>query len=152
MFWGCLFGGHKGLLIPIEGNLNAQGYRDLLENKILTWISKKRRQTRRPIVFQQDNAPAHTARICQEWFASNNLEVMDWPSNSPDLNPIENLWSILKYRLGQRTPKPNNKAELITACQEIWEEILPNERLKLVDSMPSRISAVLASKGGPTKY
>src|ERR1051325_10060431 len=55
-------------------------------------------------IFQQDGAPCHTAKVCQKWFKDNNLRLLSWPGNSPDLNPIKNLWAWLKILVSQRRP------------------------------------------------
>ena len=75
---------------------------------------------------------------------------MDWPAQSPDLNPIENLWSILDKHLSNR--KPKIESELFELLRNKWEQLDMSILRKLVDSMPDRCRAVIANKGFPTKY
>ena len=75
---------------------------------------------------------------------------MPWPSQSPDLNPIEHLWAHMKRKL--KNLKPKNIRELKEMLIMIWNEITPDITAKLVDSMPRRVEAVLHAKGSNTKY
>lgn len=80
-----------------------------------------------------------------EWFKEKKLNVLEWPSQSPDLNPIENLWFDLKWKL-------SNLEELEKFCHEEWAKI-PVERCdKLIETYQERLTAVIAAKGGSTKY
>ncbi len=72
-------------------------------------------------IFQQDLAPAHTAKCTKSWFNDHGVTGLDWPANSPDLNPIENLWSIVKRKM--RDTRPNNADELKAAIKETWASI-----------------------------
>ena len=111
------------------------------------------------LVFQQDNARPHTAHKTNEWLTEMAEEfgftVMDWPPNSPDLNPIENLWAILKANLVQRYPdtkylrgRPDTvRSVLKSRLTEIWWGIGPEVLNGLIDSMPHRVEAVLHAKG-----
>ena len=101
-------------------------------------------------IFQQDLAPAHTARSTKTWFDAHAITVLDWPANSPDLNPIENLWGILKRKM--RGTRPNNKEELTASIKKIWASITPMQCHRLIASMPRRIEAVIKAKGFPNKY
>lgn len=102
-------------------------------------------------IFQQDGAPCHTAQKCMKWFAGNNVKVLDWPGNSPDLNPIENLWSRLKKAVAAK--RPSNKRGLIESIIASWYHIITAEHLAaLVESMPRRCQAVIDAKGFPTRY
>lgn len=76
---------------------------------------------------------------------------MDWPGNSPDLNPIENLWHILKVKITKKKPKTLKELDMIV--ENVWyNDITVETTQNLVDSMPTRIKAVIKNKGGPTKY
>ena len=76
--------------------------------------------------------------------------VLEWPSQSPDLNPIENLWSILEERFKKR--KVNTQEELILELRKEWRSLPKDLLIKQSDFMPCRIEAVLAVKGWMTKY
>jgi transposase len=92
----------------------------------------------------------HCRRL-HEMFKDHGVTVLDWPGNSPDLNPIENLWSRLKRLVSAK--RPSNRATLIAAIIECWFHVITTERLAaLVDSMPRRCQAVISAKGFPTKY
>ncbi len=101
-------------------------------------------------IFQQDLAPAHTAKGTKSWFNDHGVTVLDWPANSPDLNPIENLCGIVKRKM--RDTRPNNADDLKATVKETWASIPPQQCHKLITSMPRRIEAVIKAKGAPTKY
>ncbi len=84
-------------------------------------------------IFQQDLAPAHTAKSTNSWLNDHGVGVLDWPANSPDLN-IENLWSIVKRKMSNKRPK--NADELKATVKETWDSIPPQQCHKLITSMP----------------
>lgn len=113
--------------------------------------------------FAQDNASTHTCRLVQDWLrnwaAENGVELVDWPAYSPDLNPIENLWKLIKEDITKRHPElagmtSNNQAKqrLCEAAIESWEQLEDDLLNKLIDSMPRRIAAVVSARGWYTKY
>ena len=75
-----------------------------------------------------------------------------WPANSPDLNPIENLWHILRSNIQKRVPRPMKKEDLVAAVQEEWAKLDMAKVNSLIESMPRRLQAVIDAKGGSTKY
>ena len=100
--------------------------------------------------FQQDNDPKHTALSVRRYFDNANIRLMDWPSQSPDLNPIENLWSIFDLKIKDR--KCSTEEELYDVIRQAWYELPVDLLTSLVHSMPRRCQAVIDSMGYPAKY
>ena len=101
--------------------------------------------------FMQDGASVHTAKIVKEWFKTHNIKVLDWPPQSPDFNPIENLWAFMKKEL--QNYNTTSIPQLKEALLKLWTTGLQMETLiKFADSMPKRIQEVIARKGGCTSY
>ncbi|KAJ7344226.1 hypothetical protein JRQ81_000176 [Phrynocephalus forsythii] len=101
-------------------------------------------------IFQQDLAPAHTAKSTKTWLNDHGITVLDWPANLPDLNPIENLWGISKRKM--RDMRLSNAAELTAAIEASWSSITPQQCHRLIASMPHHIEAVIDTEGSRTKY
>ncbi len=104
----------------------------------------------RDCIVQQDNDPKHTAIIIREYWEHNAIDILDWPSQSPDLNPIENLWGILDQKLKHR--KPMNETQLFKMLEEEWKALPVSLLTKLVESMPQRCQAVIDVRGAATRY
>ena len=145
--WGCMSASGVGTLKVVNGRLNAAAYVRLI---CRTLEEDGNRLGGDNFIFQQDGAPCHTARSTMAWFERKGITVMPWPSQSPDLNPIEHLWELMKKKLDDRPCK--NMVELKEAIFQTWVAITAEETGNLVSSMPRRCAAVIASKGGPTKY
>ena len=144
--WGGFCAKGKTSLHCFTGIMDARFYTEILEGH----LPEIRRMFGRRWRFQQDNDLKHTSQVAKEFLKENFPEVMDWPSNSPDLNPIENLWGIVKHRVEKRMP--SNISELEQYMVEEWENI-PNEFLtNLISSMRDRCQQVIDNNGERINY
>ena len=150
MVWEYFTKYNLGLLVKLDGKVTAMVYVNVLKNYLLPFLDDLDNQEN--YFFQEDNAPIHTARVVKGWKEENDINSIPWPAQSPDLNPIENLWDELERQVRAHIPLPKNRENLWEILQEEWSNIDSNKYQNLVDSMPRRISAVIASKGHPTKY
>ena len=146
-----------GRLHVVEGTMNSEKYTTMLQHRLLPqlhdWFpSHQGGNIDNEFIYMQDSAPCHVSKLSMKCLEDNGIPVLSWPGNSPDLNPIETLWAIVKQRLRGQTIKI--KAELIRALLDIWfhDEKMAETCEKLVASMPDRCKAVIAAKGGHTKY
>lgn len=148
MLWGCMAYNGVGNISFIEGNMNAHSYIDILRGNLLRSAEKLEIQT--SYYFQQDNDPKHTAHITKLWLLYNVRRQLKTPPQSPDLNPIENLWYLLDLQVRKR--KVSNKTQLKQVLSEEWLKITNETTKKLVESMPRRLQAVIDNNGMHTKY
>ena len=124
---------------------------DILEKHFLDfWMEQSEKKGY--IVFQEDNSPIHTCKLAKQWKESIGMVSLQWPPNSPDLNPIEHIWYILKITIQKMTPRPMTVPDMTIALRKAWDDLDENTMNNLVESMSSRIAAVIEAKGRNTKY
>lgn len=148
LFWGCFSASGLGPLVEVQGTLKTDNYVNILECNMLPHMTVLFPDGSG--YFQQDNAPCHKSRKTVGWLAQKNVNVLDWPPYSPDLNPIENLWSIVKKRI-QTVPR-HSKAAVVSSTISEWNDSLNPICEELIASMPRRIAECIRNKGGPTSY
>ncbi len=147
--WACMGYNGVGCFKIFEGRLNRWRYIDILEDCLLPSIDLLLESDQQPI-FQQDGAPCHTAGECFDWFKDFNIIPLQWPANSPDLNPIENLWSWLDMQISKHEPR--NEEQLIEIVTNQLNNVPIDICKNLFKSMPNRIKECIKNNGGITSY
>ena len=150
MVWSCFSWFGLGPLVLVKGHMNAEAYRTILDNEALPTMWQHFGSG--PYLYMHDNAPCHTADIITTWFEDMGVDKLDWPAQSPDLNPIEHLWDELERRVRARPLRPQNATQLFAALKEEWRNIPVHTYRTLVESLPRRVADCIAAKGGPTRY
>ncbi|GFY26154.1 transposable element Tcb1 transposase [Trichonephila clavipes] len=134
--------------LRIAGTLNSQ--RNIYE--VLEPVDLPYPQGLAPALFQQDNVRPHVARIVQRFFVNHQIELLSWPVCSPDLSPIENMWSMVAQRLTQITPPAATPDQLWQRVEAAWSD-LPQEHIQnLFKSMPRRVAALISNYDGYSGY
>lgn len=150
MFWGGISWGARTELVVVRcGALTGPRYvEEILQEHVLAFMHFIGPDA----LLMHDNATPHTARCVTDYLDYAEIERLQWPAKSPDLNCLEHMWDALKRRVRVRNPAPTTLAELETAVLEEWEQF-PQEAIQdLIRSMPRRMEAVIRARGGNTAY
>ncbi len=145
MVWGCMSAAGTGELQFIKGTMKANMYCDILKQSMIPSLWRLSRRA----VFQH-NYPKHSSKTTTGLLKKLRVNVIDWPSMSPNLHPIEHLWGILKRKVDER--KISNIHQLCVVFREEWMRTPVATCGALVNSMPKRIKAVLENNGGHKKH
>ena len=131
MLWGCFSAAGPGHLIKVQGKMKKEDYAKILRENLRSSAIKL--GLRRDFTFQHDNDPKHTSHLVKKMLKDNKVNVLEWPAQSPDLNPIENLWRELKLRVHAK--RPSNLGDLERIAKEEWAQIPPMKCYNLVKKL-----------------
>ena len=149
MIWGAIAYGFKSELVIMDRTRRTaedfvlQAY----EQGLRSLLSK----VQDPILME-DGAPVHRSKFPKEWRERNNVEKLDWPAQSPDLNPIENVWMVMKDRLQKNNPPISSIDDMKTALQLCWDSLDVISINKYIETVPNRIKNVIKNKGKSTRW
>jgi len=145
LVWACIDSSGPGPIVIFRGSMDSIKYARIIEEHVVPFASEMS-------FFQQDNAPPHKAKNVLGVFESNDINLLDWPPYSPDANCIENAWAILKQRV--RSRQSTSLEELESNILDVWQNDASFKKTccDLVSKMSKRVSALLNSRGGFTKY
>ncbi len=149
MVWGAMSWHGVSELSIVQGTMRTGNYIETLQAfllpKVAEWYGDG------PCTYQQDNAPCHKSLASRQFLQQQNFAVMDWPAYSPDMSPIENLWAIVKQEVHASTS--TSKVELVARLRQVWASDRIKEVCKtLIEGMHRRTQALVAARGGVTKY
>lgn len=152
--WGGITLKKKGpMLILTKGRrMNSEIYINEVLEPIGLPFFKKCYAEDSGMIWMDDGAAYHTSKKVLGWGESNGLNRMDWPAQSPDLNPIENLWRIIKIRVSARRHQIHTIEAMEQAIREEWGLLKAKDYKRCIESMPKRIRLIIQAKGGAIKY
>lgn len=147
MVWGAFGYRGKSCLKVVAGKMDSSAYVNILEECLVNDMSILYPDG---WTFQQDNATVHTSRFTKSWFESKKIYLIKWPPCSPDLNPIEMIWGIMKKRLDHIMSSNLNDWKL--KVMETWENLGHETLTKLIDSMTWRLKECIRLNGDTVDY
>lgn len=150
MVWGGISSNARTELVIVEGCLNATRYiEEILQDHVVPYAEFIGAEY---FLLMHDNARAHSAQVVEQYVSDVGIRKLQWPARSPDMNPIEHVWDMLKRRVKRSSNPPQNLRELKTTLVAAWEEIPQMDIKNIIHSMPDRMQAVIRARGGNTRY
>src|SRR5215216_3596249 len=101
-----------GPLVPLVGRITGISHKEILVNYAIPTVKSHTKKTKKKFLFQEDNAPVHTVKVARSFLISSKVEVLPWPAQSPDINPIENLWSYIEVKIRKQTSQLSSITQL----------------------------------------
>ncbi|MCL4150923.1 UNVERIFIED_CONTAM: hypothetical protein GTU68_041550 [Idotea baltica] len=144
--WGAIWTGGRSDVVVLRAAVNQITYVDTLRQFIQSDDLPDN------YIFQQDNAPAHSAAAVSRFLNQAGVRCLPWPSRSPDLNPIEHVWDYMSRKINGRPDLARNLGELEAWVVEEWRRVPQDFIDGLIESMPRRLRAVIEANGRSTKY
>ena len=149
--WAAISTKGKTPLVRIPKKMNAEEFETLLVERLMPLMCDAMDGRPKDFVFMQDGDGTHTAKRVRKRLEDEGIEqLLPWPAHSPDLNPIENAWSIVERHL--ETVHPTSDRGLWEAMQDAWEKIDQHQVVLLCSSLTKRLEAVKDARGGHTQY
>lgn len=146
--WGGISWRGRTPIVIFDGTMNAPGYESILREGLLPFLQEMFPSGHR---LMQDNDPKHTSNRIKLFLEAQDVNWWQAPPESPDLNPIENLWHELKEFL-RREVKPTTKEELVNGIVRFWETVDVAKCQKYIKHLRKVVPRVIEVKGGPTGY
>ena len=152
MIWGCITAKGPGFTYKLIGSVNQTLYLEVLQDNLISSMTYYFKDLKE-LVFMQDNASCHKTLLIMAFLDKQPFETLYQPAQSPDLNPIENIWSILKKKLFQDYNSPaGGQIEHWNRIKDTWNNLDPEICQKALLSMPKRLKQYIKRKGGWTDY
>jgi transposase len=152
MVWLGVSRDYKSMLYVVDGKMDSAKYIALLSTAIIPLSNQVRAAANAKPIFQQDHASVHDSKTTKEWLSTQNIEVLDWASNSPDMNPMENLWAVLVRRVYEENKQYETVEALRDKILDVWNHMEQDLIKATIDSMPNRIFQLIQHSGGFTSY
>ncbi|KAF2878884.1 hypothetical protein ILUMI_27285 [Ignelater luminosus] len=148
--WGCFNRRGFGKLLIVKQNLDTRFMKEIYQCALIPSADKWLGKGNRDWLLQEDNDPKYRSRLCSMWKEENDVQTLGWPSQSPDANPTENVWALMKMKLQGVIIK--NQIHLARKIREIWRTLPVQYAEKLVESIPRRCQAILSNNGDWISY
>jgi hypothetical protein len=153
MVWGCIAYNQKGpLFFMPKDQRSGKDYVELVMEGPLLGFYSEMCEERGLVMVMEDGAPIHRSNVAKQFQDSYSLQTIYHPAQSPDMNPIEHIWRLLKERVNKHPQISANVKQLKEALLEEWDLIDMETINRLIESMPERVKALQEAKGGSMRY
>ena len=148
--WGCLSSTGFGRIICFKNNMTSAFLCDNIYPNALLSSAHRLFGRSQDWILLEDNDPKHRSRYSVRWKDDHDVETLPWPSLSPDMNPMEHVWALLKIKVADR--RPTSAEELTRAIKEEWKDLPQELASNLMNGMSRRINSLIEANGDYTMY